>query len=74
VKKVSANVENCLKRDCLLKEKNQQMKNQEKVYRESEPRWMKWGPQPRNERYDLSHERFVVPWQMERREKKITIE
>lgn len=63
-----------MKRGGLLKEKNQQMKNQEKVFRESEPRWMNWGYQSKNEKYDYSHERFVVPWQLDRKEKKMAIE
>jgi hypothetical protein len=57
-----------------LTEKRRIMKNNEKVRRESETKWMNWGYQSKNEKYDFSHERFVVPWQLDRKEKKMATE
>ncbi|HKL33709.1 MAG TPA: hypothetical protein VJ919_14310 [Tangfeifania sp.] len=50
------------------------MKNQEKNRRESNRKLVYSGYQSKIVRYDISHERFVVPWQMDRKEEEITIE
>jgi len=49
------------------------MKNQEKIDRESERKLVYWGYQSKSIRYDISHERFVVPWQMESKERKVKV-
>lgn len=50
------------------------MKNQEKNRRESKRKLVYSGYQLRILKSDISHERFVVPWQMDRKEEEITIE
>lgn len=46
------------------------MKNQERDRRETERKIVYWGYQSKGFRYDSSHERYVVPWQMEHDKKK----
>lgn len=50
------------------------MKNQEKDRTESKRKLVYWGYQSKVIRYDSSHERFVVPWQLDRKEEEIIIE
>ncbi|MFW5756958.1 MAG: hypothetical protein ACOCWK_10160 [Tangfeifania sp.] len=50
------------------------MKKQDKERRQSKKKLVYSGYQSKILRYDISHERFVVPWQMDRKEEEITIE
>lgn len=50
------------------------MKKQKEDRRESKRKLVYSGYQSKVMRYDISHERFVVPWQMDRKEEEIIIE
>ncbi|MFW5773247.1 MAG: hypothetical protein ACOCWD_01070 [Tangfeifania sp.] len=51
-----------------------EMKKQDKERRQSKKKLVYSGYQSKILRYDISHERFVVPWQMDRKDEEITIE
>lgn len=50
------------------------MKKQDKERRESKKKLVYSGYQAKGIRYDSSHERFVVPWQMDRKEEEMAFE